>query len=275
MDLPEAGRGDPPLPARRTLTHLGRADQRRTRSPVGGRHDDCAVSAGRGDHLDGDRPGPPHAAGADPVSLVCREWTDLYRLDLVRAVPPQASAAVRGNREAQSGTPAEQLVGLLSWQWLDDDGHSGKAGEAALLLPYHLGLECPLGGARDVLPVAAAASARPGMRAGRCDPVLGCPQHPDHVRPAERATGVLRDPGDDPLPGQRMPDEDDAPVVATHAVAAVRHRADVEFHVLPEQRAPPQRDARPGPLRPTPSRPPDCSRHGRLSLAGLLAPTVE
>src|SRR5947207_5048172 len=95
--------------------------------------------------------------------------------DLVRAVLPQSGRAVRSHRELHAGPPAEAgawlLVtgSLITGQGLDRD-LAVQARQAPELLADHGGLELPLGGQRGVLPVAAAAAAGAGVRAGRLDP---------------------------------------------------------------------------------------------------------
>src|SRR5207342_1721018 len=100
-------------------------------------------------------------------------------------------------------------------------------GEALELLGNDRGLEATLGGQVGVLPVAATATGRAGVRTGRWDPP-GCGlEHLDRVRAQE----LCRRPGDDgphPLPRQRMAHEDDSALVARHAVATVRHSTDLE-----------------------------------------------
>ena len=62
-----------------------------------------------------------------------------------------------------------------------------------------------------MLPVAAAAAAGSGVRAGPLDPLWRRRQHLDGVGPQE-VGGLAGDPGADPLPRQGVPDEDDPAV---------------------------------------------------------------
>ena len=100
------------------------------------------------------------------------------------------------------------------------------AGRAAQLLGDQAGLERALAGEVDVLPVAAAAAARPGVRAGRLDPVGRGLEHRGRRRPAgtSRSPEVTR--ARHPLVRQRVPDEDHPAVGgAGDAGAAGRGRA--------------------------------------------------
>ena len=88
-----------------------------------------------------------------------------------------------------------------------------------------------------MLPVAAAAQARPGdtgtAAATRSGDGL---EHLDGVGAQEPvALARLGDPHPHPLARQRVPDEDDAAVVPGHAVAAVGDRADLDLDHVADQ----------------------------------------
>ena len=93
-------------------------------------------------------------------------------------------------------------------------------------------------GRRDVLEVAAAAAARAGVRAGRLDPIAGTRQSTSTASArrnrASSPPSVTSDP--DPLPRDRVPDEDHPPVVPGHAVSAVRDRPDLDLDRRSDQR---------------------------------------
>ncbi len=100
-------------------------------------------------------------------------------------------------------------------------------GEALELLGDDRGLEVALGGKVGVLPVAATATGRTGVRTGRGDPAGSGLEHLDRVRPQE-LRGRPGDDGPHPLTRQRVPDEDDSALVPGHAVTPVRHSTDLE-----------------------------------------------
>src|SRR5690348_15164891 len=153
--------------------------------------------------------------------------------DLVRAVRPQPGRAVRAYRVLHARAPAQAgawLPGtgplaagtLVAGQGLDRD-LVVQARQPPELLADHGGLEVPLGGQRGVLPVAAAAAARAGVRARRLDPVRGRGEDLHRLGPGEPRRD-LGDPGHDRLARQRVPDEHHRPVLRPgDAPAAVGH----------------------------------------------------
>ena len=138
-----------------------------------------------------------------------------------------AAAAVGGHGVLHAGPPGQPVDVPGHRLDLDVDVELRQPGE---LLHDHRGLEGALGGQRDVLEVAAAAQARPGVRARRLDPVGRGVEHLDGVAaPEPVALGALGDLDDDAFAGQRVPHEHDAVALlhdAGDAVAAVRDRAD-------------------------------------------------
>ncbi len=116
----------------------------------------------------------------------------------------------------------------------------GEAREPLELLGDDLALEAALGARLGVLPVAAAAAAGAGVRAGGLDPVLGRLEHlTASARRKRESLLAVRHPGDDPLAGQRVPYEEHLAVVRTgDAVAAVGDGADLDLVLLPDQRPP-------------------------------------
>ncbi len=96
----------------------------------------------------------------------------------MRAVAAQARSAGPVDRERHHRPPAEAriAVSLLALTFagavhLDDLDLPVDAADAAELLADDLSLERPLGGQAGVLPVAAAAAARPRVAARRGHPV--------------------------------------------------------------------------------------------------------
>ena len=90
-----------------------------------------------------------------------------------------------------------------------------------------------------MLPVAAPAPPRSGVRAGRLDPLRSRPQDLDRVRPGEGSAGILGDSSAHPFTRQRVPHEDHSPAGyvadASDAVTAVGDRADLEFEQLAQR----------------------------------------
>ena len=147
-------------------------------------------------------------------------------LTLVRQPSPGAARP----SPAPSPSPGQRL----------DGDRPVDPGDAAELLADHGRLELPLQGQRRMLPVAAAASARTGVRAGRLDPARRRVQDVHRVGPGEPGRD-LGDPGPDSLAGQRVPDEHDRArtggtgdaVQAGHARATVRRLAGLQLDQIP------------------------------------------
>src|SRR5215469_14734324 len=128
-------------------------------------------------------------------------------------MPAQAGRPVRADREAGPGAPAQP--GRVAGQCLDR--HLAlDPGDAAQLLPDHLGLDRPLRGRAGVLQVAAAAPVRARVRTRWLDPVRRGLEYLDGLGAGEpgRAAGY---PGADALAGQRVPDEHHLTLVARRA----------------------------------------------------------
>ncbi len=104
-----------------------------------------------------------------------------------------------------------------------------QAGQSGELLAHDGSLQGPLRGTGRVLPVAAATSPRPRVRAGRRDPVRRRFEDLNGISAAERPAGVLGDLSPNPLSRQGVADKDDAAVRGIpdsgHAVPAVRSRS--------------------------------------------------
>ena len=155
---------------------------------------------------------------------------------------PGAALGVDGVLDA--GAPGRDLAlgDLVAGRGLDGAVPAGllggEAGEPGELFGDDGDLQPALGAGRDVLPVAAAAPAGAGEGAGRLDAVLGGGQHLDGVGAQEAGVLLaLGDLGDDPLAGERVPDEEHLALVrAGDAVAAVRDGADLDLVVLADQR---------------------------------------
>ena len=96
------------------------------------------------------------------------------------------------------------------------------------LLGHHRRLEPALRAELDVLEVAAAAQPGPAIGQRDRDPVRTGLEHLDGVRPPEAVVAGVGDRDPHPLARQRVPDEDDPPVVPGHAVPAVRDRPDLD-----------------------------------------------
>ena len=93
-------------------------------------------------------------------------------ITLVRAMGAQPRDPVRPHRELHPRPPAQARAPfLVAGQGLDGDDLAVETRQPPELLAEHGGLECPLGGQRRMLPVAAPAAARAGVRARRLDPV--------------------------------------------------------------------------------------------------------
>ena len=106
-----------------------------------------------------------------------------------------------------------------------------------------------------MLPVAPAASARPGMAASRIDSLGSGGQDLDRIGPQEAIlSATLGHPCPDSLPRHRMPHEDDATLVPGDAEPAVRDGADLDLDDRPDQRLTPSGGGpRPGIPVPTPN----------------------
>ncbi len=218
-------------------------DEREAGAGLGGEDDLAVLGAGGRDRLDG--------VHARPVALLDAKFADTLggdhavvdRLDLVRAVPAQPRAAVGGDGVLHARAPRRDLAGR---DLVALGGHHGavpagllrgEPGEALKLLGDDLALEAALRAGLGVLPVAAAAAAGSGERAGGVDPVLGGVQDRHGVGPQEAgALLTLGDTGDDAFPGQRVPDEQHLAGGRTgDAVAAVGDGADLDLVLLPHQ----------------------------------------
>jgi hypothetical protein len=90
---------------------------------------------------------------------------------LMGAMGAQPCHPVRAHRELHPRPPAQARARfLVTGQGLDGD-LAVEARQSPELLAEHGGLECPLGGQRRVLPVAAPAAAGASVRARRLYPV--------------------------------------------------------------------------------------------------------
>src|ERR1017187_1058890 len=122
---------------------------------------------------------------------------------LAGAVLAQPGHAVGPDREPDPGPPVQPTV--VTWQ--RPDGHVAlDARDAPELLADHGRLETALRVEAGVLPVAATTATRPGVPAAWFDAIGGCHQDLHRVGPGEPGRG-LGDPGQHPLPRQRVPDE--------------------------------------------------------------------
>lgn len=205
----------------------------------------AVLGAGGGDGLHGLHAGPVAALDAQFVDALGGDEAVVDRFDLVGAVAAQARlAGGRVDGVLDAGAPPRDLAG---GQLVALGGHhgavpagllGGEAGEPLQLFGDHLGLEAALGARFDVLPVAAAAAAGAGVRAGCLDAVLGRLEDLHGVGAQEAgALLALRDACHDPLAGQGVPDEQHlAAVGAGDAVAAVGDGADLDLVLLAHQR---------------------------------------
>ncbi len=117
-----------------------------------------------------------------------------------------------------------------------------EPGQALQLLAHHGRLQAALRGEVDVLEVAAAAGARARRTGTAPAPGRATAVSTDDgvAAPEAVALAALGDLHDDPLPGQGVPDEDDAVASglvggdAGHAVAAVGDRADLDLVARPD-----------------------------------------
>ncbi len=152
-------------------------------------------------------------------------------------MPTQPGAARAVDGELDAGAPRQPTD--VTGHGLDLDVLV-EAGQPAQLLAHHLGLEPALRGEVDVLEVAAAARAGPGPRARRLDPVGRGGVDPDRVGPHEACPGPhLGDPGQHPLPRERVPDEEDLAVGARDPVPPVRERGDLDLDLVADGQARP------------------------------------
>ncbi len=165
-------------------------------------------------------------------------------LDVVGAVLAQAGAALVVDGVLDAGAPGRHLaLGDLVARGRFDGAVPagllrGEAGQPLQLLGDDGALEAALGAGRRVLPVAAAALAGAGERAGRLDAVLGGGVDLHGVG-AQEAGALLAvgDAGGDALAGEGVPDEKDLALVgAGDAVAAVGDRSDLDLVLLADQR---------------------------------------
>ncbi len=144
----------------------------------------------------------------------------------MRAVRAQSSHAVRPDGELDPRTPAQACGGLgrvlVTGQGLNRDV-AVEAGQTLELLADDGGLQRPLRGQGRVLPVTAAAAAGMRVRAGGLDAVSRRRHDVDRVG-AGQMRRDLGDPGENGLPGQCVPDENDRSVLRPrHAPAAMSH----------------------------------------------------
>lgn len=124
-----------------------------------------------------------------------------------------------------------QTIGMTGQ--LLDHGIDVKAGEMSELLPHDSRLEIALCRERNMLEVAAAAPAWPGIPTRRGDAVWGRAANLDGIRPQESVTRLpLRDLGDHLLTREGMAHEEDATVVPSDAVSPVGNRADRDDHAV-------------------------------------------
>ena len=140
----------------------------------------------------------------------------------MRAVPAQPRRARTGRRRTAPATASAAARPGSSSTVTVDVVQPGQPGE---LLADDGGLE--LAAAR---PVRRAASRTRRTGPGRCTGRAARPgpaslEHLDGVGAAEAGVAVLGHPDDDPLAGQRVPDEHDPALVPRDAVPAVRDRA--------------------------------------------------
>src|SRR5450631_1496894 len=145
------------------------------------------------------------------------------RDDVMRTVPAESGATGRIDGESHAGTPTK----AIARQFLDDDV-ALDSGQPLQLLGYHTSLDLSLERPAGVLPIAAAAAAGHRNDTQRDDAMLGRRHDLDRIGSGE----VLRlfgHPRDDPLAGQRVPNEHHPTVVTGHARTAVRGCADLEF----------------------------------------------
>jgi hypothetical protein len=148
--------------------------------------------------------------------------------DRVRAVRPEPGRSVRAHGELDPGPPAEAVAVI---EWLDGD-LAVDARQPAQLLADDRCLERALRAQARVLPVAAAAAAGAGVRAGRLDPVRRRPHDVHRIRARELGRD-LGHPGADPLTGQRVPHEHHRhPRWSRDAPASLRDVADIYLDEL-------------------------------------------
>ena len=284
MHLPEAAGRYPPAPAGGVLyRHAGATDL-------------PAAAIGRGDgDVHGAVPVAHHldrAARRPSLRQHVRQRAG-HRQRAVRqrnhpraAVGVQPGPTVRVHRELHPGPPAEQApvrstparaapvrgatirgatIRGVTGQRLDAHRHV-QPRDPGQRVPHHRGLERSLRRRRGVLPVAPAATARPGDRARRRHPLGRYGQDLHGVGPAVRPA-ILGDPGHHPLPRQRMPHEHHPAVRPTsHAEPAVPDRPDGQLDQLVHgaltatacgcRSAPPARPRCPARAAPTPARTP-------------------
>jgi hypothetical protein len=140
----------------------------------------------------------------------------VQQLKIVGAVLVEPDATGVVDREANPAPPAEPIGGSGHFLNLDD---AIDTGEPSKLLGDEVSLQASLSRQRDVLPVAAPASAGTGVRAGGQNAFRRRADDLDRIG-AEVRLRLLSDSGPHALAGQRMADEDDAPVVGSRDAAA-------------------------------------------------------
>ena len=219
-------------------------DQGQPGAGAGLQDDHAVLGTRRRDRLDRRHARPVAVLDAQLADARRRDHAVFDRLDLVRAVAAQPGVAVGVDRVLHARAPlrdlaGRQLVALGRHHRAVPAGLlGGEAREPLELLGDDLALEPALGARLGVLPVAAAAAAGTGVRAGCLDAVLGGRQHLHRVRAQEPGPLLaLGHAGEDPLTGQRVPDEEDLALVRTgDAVTAVGDGADLDLVLLPDQR---------------------------------------
>ena len=260
VDLPEAARPDLEVAPRHPLGHAARPVDRgqphRPRagpqgdahvvvqlgqldlSRAGGRHDRDRVAAGRGGcHVDRPYPRPAARRHPDRADRGRRHEAVTHRLDLGRAVAVQPGRAVAAHGEADTRAPAEAVVVTRHGRHREARQLVGRdTAEPLQLLAQDVGLQAALRVEVHVLPVAPAAPARPGVRAGRLHPLRRRCQDGYGVCPRVARLHV-RQPRPDPLARQRVADQDRAAVgVVGHADPAGCDALDVQLDLVPDLR---------------------------------------
>lgn len=194
--------------------------------------DDGVVRADPGHHLDLGRSPPAHRQRAGVGHGGRRDGAVVDHLDPMGAMAAKPRAALPVHGEANPAAPGQTLT--VSGDGFDVHG-TGDPGEAGKLLRHVPGLEPTLCRGRHVLIVAPPAAPRPGVGAGRLDPVGRRLQDLDGVGPQEggRRRGHT---GPDALARQGVAHEDHPAVRrVAHAAPARCDGTHVEFeHPLDE-----------------------------------------
>ena len=247
MHLPESGCRHPPVASRRALGEEPRRAGVRPGGWAAG-HQHRALGRLRSDrHLHPPRAWPALAGHAGLRDQGMRDQAVADPHDLMRSVPVQPGPAVLADREPDPGAPAESA--RVAGQRLDRH-RALEAGDPPELLADDLGLDLALGGQAGVLPVAAAAAAWSGVRAGRADPLRRGLEDLDRVRAGEPG-GRLGDDGPHPLPRQRVPDEEHlAGLGPGDAPAAVHGLADAQIEHVSRLHRPARLTHHPPPITP-------------------------